>query len=123
MLRCFPGAGSQDGEIGTDTVWIDLFNPSAAEVEALMRRYGLRIPARTELDEIESSGRLRLENGGLFLSMPIVVYSDGGEPFPAPVGFVLSQKVLITIRYTEPHAFQTARTRLEKLEGAASSAD
>jgi magnesium transporter len=123
MLHCFPDSPSQDGEVGENAIWVDLIDPSDAEVEKIARRYGLRLPARNELDEIESSSRLQLENGVLFLSMPIVVYSDSGEPSPAPVGFVLSRDILITIRYTEPHAFQAALSRLQKLESAPSSAD
>jgi magnesium transporter len=123
MLYCFPYTGSPHGEIGASTVWVDLHDPSPAEIEQVTQFYKMRVPARTELDEIESSSRLRLQGDVLYLSMPIVVYSDAGEPFPAPIGFVLSQKILITIRYSEPHAFTTARARLGKQGGAADSAD
>jgi magnesium transporter len=117
MLLAFPAAQSE-GDVGPDTVWIDLFNPSAAEVERIAQQYDLKVPARAELDEIESSSRLRLDHGALYLSMPITVYSEGGEPFPAPIGFILSPKILVTIRYSEPRGFGAARSQLAK-QGAA----
>ena len=122
MLVAFP-AGAGDGEIAANTVWIDLLDPSPAETEKVARRFGLRVPVRSELDEIESSSRLRSENGVLYLSMPIVVYSEAGEPSPAPVGFVLTPKVLVTIRYTEPHAFGAARLRCTNRGGEMGSAE
>ncbi len=121
MLKSFPSA--QDGKIGTDAVWIDLFDPSVAEMEQVAKQFDLRIPTRSQLDEIESSSRLRLEQDVLYLSMPIVVYSEAGEPSPGPVGFILSPKILVTIRYTEPYAFKSARTRCEKRGGESGSAE
>jgi len=120
MLLAFPAPRSE-GDVGPDTVWIDLFDPSAAEVERIAQQFGLKVPTRAELDEIESSSRLRLDHGVLYLSMPITVYSEGGEPFPAPIGFVLSPKILVSIRYSEPRGFNTARSQLETLAAASDS--
>jgi magnesium transporter len=119
MLHRFPSAT----EGGADAVWIDLVDPSAEEVEQVAKRYDITIPARAELEEIESSSRLRVDHGVLYLSMPIAVYGDDGEPVPAPVGFVLSPKLLVTIRYSEPHAFKVTRSRLEKRGGDIASAE
>jgi len=115
MLHVFPETTNRS--IGPDAVWVDLLEPTPPEVESVAQRFGLRLPSRGELEEIESSSRLRVEHGVLYLSMPIVVYSDAGEPSPAPVGFVISPTILITIRYTEPLAFKAVRARCEKRGG------
>jgi len=122
MLLSFPAAGS-GGDVGPDTIWVDLYDPTAAEVERVAQRYDFKVPTRDDLDEIESSSRLRLEHGVLYLSMPITVYSEGGEPFPAPVGFILAPKILVTIRYSEPRGFGTARAQLAKQAASSNSAD
>jgi magnesium transporter len=112
MLLPFPK--TDDDTIGPTTIWIDLFDPTPAEAETVSKRYEIPIPRREDLEEIESSSRLRFDNGVLYLSMPIAVYTDAGEPSPAPIGFILSPKVLVTIRYTEPFAFKAARSRCEE---------
>jgi len=114
MLHAFPESHT---EIDTKTVWVDLLHPTPAELERVTQRFGLRIPLRSELEEIESSSRLRVEHGVVYLSLPVVVYGDGGDPVPAPIGFVLSPSVLITIRFSEPHAFKAVRSRCEKRGG------
>ena len=122
MLLSFPAAGSDD-EVGPDIVWIDLYDPTAAESEQVAQRFDFKIPTRADLDEIESSSRLRLEHGVLYLSMPITVYSEGDEPFPAPIGFVLSPQILVTIRYSEPRGFGAARAQLVKQATSSNSVD
>jgi len=39
-------------------VWIDLFNPTAAEDKAVERLAGIAIPTREDMQEIEISSRL-----------------------------------------------------------------
>jgi magnesium transporter len=64
------------------------------------------VPAAAELSEIESSSRLRTENGVLYLSMPAVTRKDG-RPTTTPLGLVLSADRLITIRFEELSAFSS----------------
>ena len=110
MLTKYPG----DSSTSRAVVWIDLFSPSAEELAQACADYGLEIPSRSELEEIESSSRLRSDGDVLILSMPIASRSGTGEPMPTPVGFVLTPKLLVTVRYAELHAIQPALERMRK---------
>jgi magnesium transporter len=87
-------------------VWIDLLNGDEAEVGFVERATGLHVPTLRELSEIESSSRLRVEMGVLYLSTPIVFRDESGEPDTTSVGFVLRHDLLITIRYTDLRVFR-----------------
>jgi magnesium transporter len=90
-----------------DVVWIDLFNGDPAEVTFIERSTGLHVPTLTELSEIESSSRLRVEKGALYLSTPLVLRTEFGEPFTTSVGFVLRHDLLISVRFAEIKVFST----------------
>src|SRR5438045_2727455 len=81
-------------------VWVDLLDPSAAEVEQVRRDFSVRVPSRDELSEIESSSRLSKHEGQLYLSMPLLPPGDG-DPYPPPLGFVLSPRILVTVRFSD----------------------
>ncbi|HWA29679.1 MAG TPA: magnesium transporter CorA family protein [Rhizomicrobium sp.] len=100
MLNLFP----QDAASAAEAVWIDLYNPSDDEIARVEKVLSLDIPRREALEEIESSSRLQFEDGILQLSTPVSAHGD--DEGPTPVGFLLNQKSLITIRYTEMHAFE-----------------
>ena len=42
-------------------VWIDLFNPTAAEDKAVERLAGIAVPTREDMQEIEISSRLYID--------------------------------------------------------------
>jgi magnesium transporter len=88
-----------------DIVWADLLNPTPEETAYVERAAGLRLPSAAELSEIESSSRLRSENGVLYLSAPLVHRATAGDPQTTPVGFVLCPHLLITIRFEMLTAF------------------
>jgi magnesium transporter len=81
-------------------VWVDLFDPAEAEIEEVNRAFSVRVPSRDELSEIESSSRLVRRNNQLYLSMPLLPPGEG-DPYPLPLGFILCQSILITVRYSE----------------------
>lgn len=115
MLNLFPS----DVREPADALWIDLFDPSTDEIEKISSALQLDIPARAELEEIESSSRLQFEDDVLQVSTPVSAHGD--EDAPTPVGFVLTKKALVTIRYTEMHAFEaTAHLCNKKAHGLTS---
>jgi len=91
-------------EKGT-TVWVDLHNPTPEEIATACADCHLRIPTRDELDEIEASSRLQTSGDTLIMSLPITPYHPGVEPVTAPIGFVLTPKLLVTVRFDELHTF------------------
>jgi magnesium transporter len=106
MLKLYP-SGGKDGP-----VWIDLFNPTAEESHKATELSKAKIPARDALEEIESSSRLRFERDTLYLSMSVSAHVEQHESAPTPVGFVLNEHILVTVRYTELQGFENARQQL-----------
>lgn len=85
-------------------VWVDILNGSAEEIAFIERATRLTMPTRAELSEIESSSRLRAEDGVLCLSAPLLNVESGAADV-APVGFILTKDLLITIRFTPLKSF------------------
>jgi magnesium transporter len=92
-------------------VWIDLLQPTAAEEERVAAEFGIRVPTRAQLEEIESSSRLRVDGQTLYLSMPLAAQNEQ-TPVPLPLGFVLSPLVLITVRYSEIRCFAAVANQM-----------
>jgi len=91
-------------------IWIDLFHPSDEESARVRDITGLRVPTESQVSEIESTSRLAFENGAYYLSAPLVgITTDGDHPL-TPVGFVLSPRVLVTVRFAELPSFDAARS-------------
>jgi magnesium transporter len=91
-------------------IWIDLFHPTDEEIARVGDVTGLRVPTEGQVSEIESTSRLAFEKGAYYLSAPLVGASaDGGHPL-TPVGFVLSPRVLLTVRFAELPSFDAARS-------------
>ncbi|MBS0471900.1 MAG: magnesium transporter CorA family protein [Proteobacteria bacterium] len=115
MRHDFPSSGTP--------VWIDLHNPTDAEIAEARQFCGLRVPARAELDEIESSSRLRVEGETLVLSVPLTPYHPDSEPVTAPIGFVLTPALLVTVRFDELHTFHKVGERLTAAGGSPCSSE
>ncbi|HEY3817468.1 MAG TPA: magnesium transporter CorA family protein [Polyangiaceae bacterium] len=88
--------------------WIDLFEPTADEAERVRAATGLRVPTEDQVSEIESSSRLGFENGAYYVSTPLVLRHGDGEHALTPVGFVLSSKVLLSVRFAPLASFDAA---------------
>ncbi len=114
MLNLFPE---------TEPVWFDLFDPTSEEVDRVSRDVGAPVPDRHALEEIESSSRLRATPSTLTMSMPTSFHDEGGSAHLAPVGFVLTARHLVTIRYTKLPSFDDAAEVCRKDDSAASSLD
>ena len=76
--------------LAPDVIWIDLLQPSAEERAFVERATGLKLPDFADLSEIESSSRLRTEQGALYLSAPLVYRVDVDDPHTTPVGFIVT---------------------------------
>jgi magnesium transporter len=102
-------------------VWIDLQHPTPDEVRQVESVQDIRIPSHAQLQEIESSSRLKFENQTLQMSMPLAVH-DEHFVGPLPLGFVLRPDLLVTIRDGDLHAFAEVQTALARNPVACSSA-
>ena len=100
---------------GGRTVWVDLFNSSPEEIGEACTKYGLDIPPREQLEEIEFSSRLQYEDGVFTISVPVTPHhKDEDEDETSPLGFVLTQDMLVTIRFAHLHTFDTIKARVER---------
>lgn len=101
-------------EVPEAAVWIDLVNPTGGEDKLVERLVGVAIPTREEMQEIELSSRLYVENGARYMTATLMCQSDTPVPKTTPVTFILSGHRLITVRYDEPKPFAVARHKLTR---------
>ena len=95
-------------------VWIDLVTPTPGEDKLVERLVGVAIPTREEMQEIELSSRLYVENGARYMTATLMCQSDTPSPKTTPVTFILAGHRLITVRYDEPKPFDVARHKLTR---------
>ena len=112
MLRMFgpdclpePADPGKMESIPPGAVWIDLLNPTREEEKLAERALGQNIPTRAELAEIEPSSRLYERHGALFMTASVIHGVTDKTPDNDPVGFILTDKLLITLRYVDPKPF------------------
>jgi magnesium transporter len=98
----------------SDTLWIDLIEPTREEDVAVERALGLSIPTREEMNELEASSRLYREGGATYVTADIIHNGDTEMPTIDPVTFVLTHGPLVTIRYFDPRPFILFTDKLER---------
>ena len=97
-----------------DAVWFDLVNPTLDEDRIVERALGIAVPTREEMQEIEVSSRLYLENSARYMTAALMCQADTETPRITPVTFILAGHKLVTVRYDEPRPFAIVATRLGK---------
>lgn len=100
----------------SDAFWVDLCDPTDDELARVAAATGLRIPSQAQISEIESSSRLGFENDAYYLSSPLVAVRDDGKLVLIPVGFVLSARVLLTVRFGPLRSFDAAHDAVRTLQ-------
>lgn len=102
MMRYLPHSDQQqlDGP-GPDCQWIDLVDPTQEETDLVRERFGIRVPTLESLREIEASSRLRVDGDALYMSAPLLSGTLTDRWAVAPTGFVLTPKLIATVRYAE----------------------
>ena len=124
MLTEYPPSEHADVSLTERKVWwIDLFHPTDEERRRVESSFGLELPSRRELSEVESSSRVSEENGVLFLNMPTISHLSGVNEPPSPVGFVLSKDLLVTIRYTHLRSFEMVAANFSSNAGPVGSVE
>ncbi|HET9336647.1 MAG TPA: magnesium transporter CorA family protein [Sphingomicrobium sp.] len=112
MLRLFgpdcpaaPVDAASLSAIPSGAIWVDLLNPTHEEESLAEALLGQNIPTREELAEIEPSSRLYERQGALFMTASVVHGIRDDKPDNDAVGFILTDRVLITLRYVDPKPF------------------
>src|ERR1700731_3484894 len=97
-----------------NAVWIDLVKPSAAEDKAVERLAGIAVPTREDMQEIEISSRLYVENGARYMTATLMCAADTENPRTTAVTFILASHRLVTVRYDEPKPFLLVENKLAR---------
>src|SRR5476649_1876292 len=95
-------------------VWIDLVTPSLQEDKLVEALLGIAVPTREEMQEIEVSSRLYVENGGRYMTATLMCQSDTAAPKTTPVTFILCAHRLVTVRYDDPRPFAIVEHKLAR---------
>lgn len=92
----------KDAEKLDSAVWIDLQNPTIAEIKEVEEFYKITFPTRQQQEEIEASSRY-LENSGMIKinSTFISLAPQGGRLEESEVSFIVTDKMLFSLRYSE----------------------
>jgi magnesium transporter len=94
-----------------NAVWIDLLSADTETVERVRQATGLRIPTEADVNEIETSSRLAVQDGILYLSMPLVSLGEAG-PRGVSVGLVLAPDRLVSVRFAPSRIFDAYASHL-----------
>src|SRR5580658_710748 len=95
-------------------VWIDLVKPTAAEDRAVEGLAGIAVPTREDMQEIEISSRLYIENGARYMTATLMCQSDTEAPKTTAVTFILAGHRLVTVRYDDPKPFVLVENKLAR---------
>jgi magnesium transporter len=95
-------------------VWIDLVKPTAAEDRAVERLSGIAVPTREDMQEIEISSRLYIENAARYMTATLMCAADTENPRTTAVTFILASHRLVTVRYDEPKPFVLVENKLAR---------
>jgi magnesium transporter len=118
MLIAYPSTAEAPDRL-KGAVWIDLLSPTPEEIAAVEAAIGLKVPTREDLSEIEASSRLQRVGKALYLSTPLMAGVEA--PHLSPVGFVLSENHLLTVRFDKFNAFDIAAKHALEDEGELTS--
>lgn len=104
----------QGEPLPANTIWIDLISPGLNEDKIVEGLTGISIPTHEDMSEIEESSRFYVENGAQYLTAPILHAVDLDHRELAPVTFILSGSMLVTVRYSDPKSLTTYVLRAVK---------
>src|SRR5213592_1058747 len=97
-----------------NAVWIDLVRPTAEEDRAVERVAGIAVPTREDMQEIEISSRLYVENGARYMTATLMCHADTDNPKTTAVTFILASHRLVTVRYDAPKPFMLVENKLAR---------
>ncbi|MEO5868026.1 MAG: CorA family divalent cation transporter [Sphingomonas sp.] len=104
MLHSYPQQNPGGAEL-KGCRWIDLVDPTDEEVKTVASAFGIDVPTLADLEKIEATSRLRMVGKTLYMSAPLLSGTDTDLWVVAPVGFILTATVCITVRFVALAAF------------------
>lgn len=104
-------------------VWADLYYPTQEEESIAERLLEIEMPTRDEMQEIEASSRLYVEEGAVVMIMPVLNKTTTDEPESKAITFMLARDRLVTLRYTDPAPFNMFINRLTRFPALGASGE
>ena len=102
-------------QVPDSAIWFDLNQPTQTEDKLVESVVGISVPTREEMQEIEVTSRLYVENGARYMTATLMCQSDTDTPKTTAVTFILSGHRLITVRYDEPRPFMIVGSKLARV--------
>jgi len=101
-------------ELPENAVWIDMVKPTSEEDRAVERLAGIAVPTRGDMQEVEISSRLYIENGARYMTATLMCHSDTDMPRTTAVTFIVAGHRLVTVRYDIPKPFALVEHKLAR---------
>lgn len=98
-------------------VWVDLRDPTPAEVATVEHVLDIDVPTPDEMKEIEASSRLRVEDSVITMTAMVLAQSETERPLCSAITFMLARNRLITLRYADPLPFRVFASRIRQKPG------
>src|SRR5712672_4732058 len=102
-------------QVPDSAIWFDLIQPTQTEDKLVESVVGVSVPTREEMQEIEVTSRLYVENGVRYMTATMMCQSETDAPKTTAVTFILAGHRLITVRYDEPLPFTIVGSKLGRL--------
>ena len=94
-----------------DVIWIDLYDPSGEEKRSVESFLGTTVQSRAQAEEIESSSRFFENDVAIFANTNFLI--PGPEEYSMEtVSFILSDKILTTLRESPLKSFTDLQRRI-----------
>jgi magnesium transporter len=103
-------------------IWIDLYRPQAEQI-ARVETLGLDVPTIEDMEEIEISNRLYLEDDVAYMTAIMPGHTPDKAHVAAPVTFILSKELLVTVRHHAPRPFETFPARAQRSTAGCTTAE
>lgn len=95
-------------------IWVDMIHPTKEEKNFVEDLLAIETPTREEMQEIEVSSRLYVENSAIFTTATIVTRFEKDSPESHSVTFIFKDKTLVSLRYAEPKSFEMFLSRSQR---------
>ncbi|MBR1200679.1 magnesium transporter CorA family protein [Bradyrhizobium sp. AUGA SZCCT0240] len=105
---------AEPAKLPESAVWIDMVKPTGEEDRAVERLTGIAVPTREDMQEIEISSRLYIENGARYMTATLMCHSDTDMPRTTAVTFIMAGHRLVTVRYDMPKPFALVENKLAR---------
>src|ERR1700687_3799026 len=102
-------------DIPEGAVWIDLVTATSPEDKQVERARGIAVPTREEMQEIEITSRLYVENGARYMTATLMCQSETDAPMTTAVTFILAGHRRSALRCAEPRPCTIVGIKLGRL--------